>query len=426
MRETHRHVLPGAPGRAVACALAVARHRHVAVLIDVRDDPSDRADDWPTPIELELDGPAGTPLPRWLALRGSIDVGEAVTVLLPLLGALQHLSHRGIDATGTGLDDVVIDEEGAPVISSPRPGGRPAEGAARDLVETVLAFVDHEVALTGREGASFDDLVEFVSDLATPLPLETAPTGSFEDETDELERARPTMAATSETPTWLAMMPESAVLERVSVIIREASWAGTVEAVRRVRPRYWALGGIMSASLVAALAIVGPSVETASTGDGSAHGIGPEVVTSPGDGHDTVAGSSSDSAKATSATDVSATESSSSDDSVTTQAILGDDPVPAADALLVARRGCLREPTESCFADTDQLGSPLSRADAAYTADPGTSARQVDVVSLRSVMHRLGDTVLLSATGADDEPASVLVVRTEAGWRLREISATRG
>jgi len=40
---------------------------------------------------------------------------------------------------------------------------------------------------------------------------------------------------------------------------------------------------------------------------------------------------------------------------------------------------------------------------------------------VESEVQRLGETVLLACRTADDEPASVLVVRTEAGWRLREV-----
>jgi hypothetical protein len=101
--------------------------------------------------------------------------------------------------------------------------------------------------------------------------------------------------------------------------------------------------------------------------------------------------------------------------------VRGDDVVAAVSVLLLARVTCVREPSRSCLADVDQAGSPVAVADARVLDEPGTTADVVLPVRVESEVQRLGDSVLLDCRTADDEPASVLAVRTEAGWRLREV-----
>ena len=99
----------------------------------------------------------------------------------------------------------------------------------------------------------------------------------------------------------------------------------------------------------------------------------------------------------------------------------GDDAFAAAAVLLRARITCVREPSTSCLAAVDQDGSPAAVEDAQVMTDPSAAAALVLPTTVESELQRLGEAVLLACRTADDEPASVLVVRTEAGWRLREV-----
>jgi hypothetical protein len=113
------------------------------------------------------------------------------------------------------------------------------------------------------------------------------------------------------------------------------------------------------------------------------------------------------------------------DGSDVSEVIRGDDAAAATSILLEARAECLRDATPSCLAAVDHPGSPLDHQDAALIDDPGLTEQAVVPIRLGAEAERLGESVLFEAYSVDDEPASVLVVRTEAGWRLREISARR-
>jgi hypothetical protein len=97
----------------------------------------------------------------------------------------------------------------------------------------------------------------------------------------------------------------------------------------------------------------------------------------------------------------------------------GDDPVTAASTLLSMRDACLDgEDSEEagCLADVDARGSPRAAADAA-----GTARSLPEDPALRLV-QRLGSAAIIEVSGAPESaPASLLMVRSEAGWRLRDV-----
>jgi hypothetical protein len=101
--------------------------------------------------------------------------------------------------------------------------------------------------------------------------------------------------------------------------------------------------------------------------------------------------------------------------------VLGDDAGAAAEVLLASRLQCLRDVTPSCLDAVDQPGSPIAIRDAAVLDDPSLAGAATVVLELTGGASRTGGTVVLEATGPHGEPASVLVMRTEAGWRLREV-----
>ncbi|MDH6237033.1 hypothetical protein [Cryobacterium sp. CG_9.6] len=121
-------------------------------------------------------------------------------------------------------------------------------------------------------------------------------------------------------------------------------------------------------------------------------------------------------------------------------AVEGDDPVLAVPVLLNRRAACLATASVVCLDTADQSGSTAMSGDSytvrllqqggALTSEPDYTTLVVELV------ERTGNMALLSlsppgseGTGSDtrgelnSKPASVLVVKGEAGWRLREIFA---
>lgn len=107
--------------------------------------------------------------------------------------------------------------------------------------------------------------------------------------------------------------------------------------------------------------------------------------------------------------------------------VQGDDPVQAATLLLPLRESCFRESSLLCLDEVDDLGSPIADADAAgirRTQQSGTAELPAayELASI-TLIEQNGGAALLSAElqGEKTEPASILLIRSEAGWRIREI-----
>ncbi len=94
--------------------------------------------------------------------------------------------------------------------------------------------------------------------------------------------------------------------------------------------------------------------------------------------------------------------------------------------LLVAREQCIRDLDDACFDDIDQAGSAAREDDRALIDEilAGEGAGVVPELDPKAVVleQRLGDSALVSL-GPDSEPASVLLVKGEAGWRIRDYVA---
>ncbi len=110
-------------------------------------------------------------------------------------------------------------------------------------------------------------------------------------------------------------------------------------------------------------------------------------------------------------------------------AIAGDDPIAAVLALLERRAACLATTSLVCLVDVDQTGSAMLASDSydARERQQGLSGRDVaDYAGYSpSLAERSGDLAVVVLTPVPGQqkgqPASVLVVKGEDGWRLREI-----
>ena len=99
----------------------------------------------------------------------------------------------------------------------------------------------------------------------------------------------------------------------------------------------------------------------------------------------------------------------------------GDDPVAAAVVLFAVRDGCIRDLDVDCLDDVDQAGSAALDADRELVGAimDGGAAGPLPSTEGASLAQRLGDSALV-ALRPDSEPASVLLVKGEAGWRIRD------
>jgi hypothetical protein len=101
---------------------------------------------------------------------------------------------------------------------------------------------------------------------------------------------------------------------------------------------------------------------------------------------------------------------------------LPDDPVAAANLLLAARERCLRDLSLLCLDEVVQPGSAAYADDAALIRAVQGGAEYPDGVIAEGdpvLVEQLGDAVLLDLPPGS-EPASVLLLRTTNGWRIRQ------
>ncbi|GAA4667336.1 hypothetical protein [Frondihabitans cladoniiphilus] len=405
--------------RASTVLLACFDHDHVARLAGVE----------PSGVLTVSPGPGRESVASWLDRRGTIEAGETVTLLVPLLRALLHLARRGLDArvdvvSTITFADIVLDDRGAPVVrrlSSPSPsssaascpapssaappwvglesrarsvaarltrealsrtqGGAPA---ARSALDTLVA--DSDVG-SASEALEIDELIEVLLELAVPLPLASH---GVEVQTDARQ------AAGQSTD------------ERVGETVR-----GRLRAsLAAVRPRVWLMAAVVAVSIVGGVVVLGRQGES-----GVAQTIASETPAPAGPRPLPSGPAPSGSSPAGSASPIPSSPSGSDD-----QGVLQGDDAAAATALLLQRRAaCLTALDSECLAAVDQAGSPAETVDTAAVEAPGLLTQVPVDVAVGEETNRLGGGVLFRAITGNDEPASVLVIKTGAGWRLRDV-----
>lgn len=385
-------------------ALSRASGEHSLQLRDVTTAPEG------TPV-LVLDRLQVGSLARLLRDRPGRSLGETITILAPLALALRRLHLAGVVHGAIRQDAVLFDAAGAPVLACfgrafpITPGQPPAlldvvPGVAldirafADLAAAVLGAVDHPSARALADWATstpalesdswFDQLADRLFDLGLPEPIDfTADDAPAAPRIPaRVVRGAPVVVEDEPAPgivsRLVALLPEDAthILERL--------WGG----LRLVRPRVWVVAGAVGAALVAALVLV-PQGQT-----GAAQG--PSDVPS---------------ASATPVPDAGP--------------VGGDDPVAALVALLESRAGCIRDLSVLCLDAVGQAGSAALAEDEALIRSLQDGAEAVSPFTVDAAQvtidERLGDSVILELGDvADSEPASVLLMKGEAGWRIRD------
>lgn len=493
-------------------ALARASSRHLLELRDLAAAPDGR----PCLILPRLGSGS---LARLLALRGTIEPGEAVTLLVPLVDAIRELHRVGVSHGRVRTSSVLFDDRGAPVLArfgeasligefpatdgaqsrtaaqlddDPRaaddrrgiltmtgavldrltgdgePGALPAlrrlldeadattEGLER-LVPLLfelapglpLRFDDapgRDPVLPGADGPGAEVSGAAVSGAAAPLlpamPIRSAGHPVARGEAQGLEAQRlgeqgletlgfdagsfdeGSFDAGSFDAGSFHEGPTGSNRPMASLFARLRATA--VRLLGPVRTPVWIAGGAGVGALVVALTVVpaasSPSSRPApSVGPQTAqHSAGARPSTPPtapaGDAAaDAAAGTAADAAPAGAAA-----------------AIAGEDPLAAARALLAARTACFATRSVECFDGVDQAGSAVLEADRHLVRRLAAGAALPPEATLDGfaprLVQQLGDSAIIQLVAADGSvvahanPAPLLMVRSEAGWRIRDLS----
>jgi eukaryotic-like serine/threonine-protein kinase len=382
-------------------ALSRAVGDHVVKLIDLAAGPHGAP-------ALVLERITGGSLGRLLRDRVSLRLGEAITILVPLARTLRRLHDCGVVHGGLRLEAVAFTGVGAPVLTcfgSARliePRMPPArleqdEGVIRDLEDfarvarAVLDRLSQPVALP-EPGPDWLERVEQVlfalgvpesvrfspdhsSELPPPGRILAAPPGPAEPETST--KVRPFGVG---LPEWL----DRDVLGESS-----RDWVRRVRlAIGVVRPRIWIALGSAAGALILAVVLIPPSRPAAEELPNPSPSV--LAISAGGDGE-----------------------------------VVGDDPLVALPKLLALRERCIRDLSVLCLDDVDQQGSAALADDQLLIRSlqqgvEQTGSLRVEASQL-SLDERLGDSALVSLGDvSDSEPASLLMMKSEAGWRIRD------
>ena len=417
----------------------------------------------PTPALLDVatlaDGRAclvvervGGPSLAGLLASGDLLPGHAVTALAPVVVAVRSLAGVGLVHTRLAAADLLVDPTGRPRLiglgALARLDAAATTSERVDLLRgghaALVRLVDEVVAAT-RDPSAFADALRLArrsldarpfvpADIeleqalfaaATPLPLPGVPSEVRPRAVPS--RLEPITQPSAEPPpavvedgrarvgrgrgltglAELAQLPGDLVDDlaasldrdpRAELVRRASGWA------QRRRGALLTAGLVGAGALVALLTVVPPSDadvradpgrERPATGTptGTAAAAGPASTPSPP--APTVEGPT---------------------------AVPADDPVAAAAALLEIRATCLATADVDCLSAVEQPGSPIEARDrAAIDAGPAAADSDADLDAITLVAD-LGDAVVLSvpSVAGEREPASLLMMRSEAGWRLRE------
>jgi hypothetical protein len=388
-------------------ALSRASGEHSLRLVDVTTGPEGAQ-------ALILERLTGGTLARLLRDRPRLRLGEAITVLAPLALAMTRLHGAGVVHAAVRQDAVLFDGAGAPVLCcfghafAITPGQPPAlldavPGVILDvrafagLAHSVLDAVDHPSARSLADwvesspsldtDAWFGQLADRLFDLTVPEPIDFAPA-----EVAVTASLVPGRLVTGEPvpspepprrglPDWAArLLPDDAA----AVLERARSAAGLV------RTRVWVAAGAVGLALVAAFVLVPQGGSGAANGPSAA----PAASATAWPGPDAAP-------------------------------VAGDDPVAALVALLETRAGCIRDLSVLCLDSVGQAGSSALADDQALVRSLQAGAESPNVFEVDAAQvtidERLGDSAILRLGDvADNEPASILLMKGEAGWRIRD------
>ncbi len=368
-----------------------------------------------------------------LRKRNSLELGEAITILAPVVAAVSALhaagvAHGAISATTVhfgragepvllGFGHASLFEQGAPVVVDSVPAAIHDRQRLLLLGELVLTsvregersqelFALRQWMAGATIGADFGaELEERLFDLAaaqpilfgraeeaeavrSPLPGRLlAPSGTAEVMRTTASGSGPARRRASQGEPKL----RDGLLGTEPLAVLRRSLGDLWRSMRAVRRPLWVLAAVVALGLGAALVLIPrdvdpPAADVTPTGNRSAAATQPAIAPEA-------------------------------------------DPLTALMLLLDERQRCFRDLSLLCLEAVDHPGSSLLVDDRAIidairagAEVPGAGASiDVDAAAARDarLVQRLGDSALIGLRAKND-PASVLMIETEAGWRLRE------
>ncbi len=411
--------------RLEAAALHRGRGTGVVALVDVVDDPCGLA--------LVRAHSVGPRLAAVLAERQDWDAGEVVSALRPVVEAVERLHGSGVAHGALGAAEVVVTASGGVLVDLGHaelfePGApeavlvrREAVGRDRDAVRALAVDALRRVTASRAQAArALADAIEQLApaellgalrqgldDLAAPVPFasrDSEPSASSDSR--EMVRLMPVVRTLSDADAR-AVGPVDGGW-RGAMRTRLGSLRARLDGLPAARRRLVVAGG---AAVAAAAVLLALPTNVHDEGPHSPQTIEPPAVAEQG-------------AAAAPAHPSTAAHRSTAVDA----AIAGEDPIAAVVALLERRGACFAELSLLCLEGVDQQGSAALAADRAaiQALRDGQEAnyRTVEAVEAR-IAERLGDSVLVEV-GPQTAPASLLLMRSEAGWRIRDWLADDG
>jgi hypothetical protein len=392
---------------------------------------------------------------RLLALRGQIAVGEAVTILAPIAGAVVEMQAAGVVHSRLSAASVHFGDRGEPLLlgfgyshlvdSSLDRLGATAD-SDRERLATFATFVLAAVTQSRHTSASAE-LLDWIETQPPPLPagfasdlqsrlfdLAPACAVSFEalarahqsavargEDVSRSALVAPTGAKTAQRAAkhsgWVDVALGASPFAPLIARTRNALLTRLPSALRVVRPRFWVVAAVLVAAVAAAVVVL-PHKRP-----------GPEET--PRDEQPAAAVTGAPAS-------AGATEGPALAEPFDPGA-LPDDPVVAVPLLLAERAQCYADLSVLCLDGVNQTTSALSAEDTANIVQPdklagagdtasdtttpevaGRALEEPFVVADTGLVERLGDAAIVQFT-TNGKPASVLMIRTEAGWRLREL-----
>ena len=413
-------------------ALARVSSPHCVALLDVATAPGGL----PLPILSRV--PRGS-VAQLLADRDSIEAGEAVTILAPLPSTITAMHRAGVAHSALSAASVHLGAAAEPVLvglghstlfasglSIAALDGVPAVLSERDRLARLVSVVLDRVrpgsassrlrsltewleATVGARRYEFaEELEQRLFDLANALPIElarmpgssiTVPARIGEVATvspahDERvvakqrrrHRAGSDRSATTSSGVRIALLSGVILVNPV-----DAARKQLLMLSKGVRKPLWIAIAAVGLALVLALAFVP---------QGEAHSV--SASTGVSSGAHTSAASPTANAYPTRAA--------------------APDPVAALPALLAAREQCVHDLSVLCLDAVDEQASSALSDDSQLIMAIRAGGEIPPIATLTAgapkVVERLGDSALVSL-GRNSNPASVLMIRSKAGWRLR-------
>lgn len=401
----------GAEAIAEATALRRAVGEHVVDVLDLAIDDDEAV--------LVLPRLARGSLGQLLERRAGLDAGEAVTVLAPIAACLARLHAAGVAHRAVSAEHILFREDGAPVLigfgsAELFESGLPQ--IARDGVDAVAddrrdmrALADMVLRrVTGRRAAAAIDLAERLA-RSGAADVDSVLTS----EIFELAAARPVRFDADDDPGGparvIGLTSPPAVDDAAQGLLGQVMESGPGRLVREAVTKRWhswsarrrrlLLAGASGAAVLAIAALAIPSAPP-----GAAPGA------APGGG--------------ASANPLPAPQPAQTAVTSSVGPVTGDDPLAALPALLALRTDCFRDLAEFCLLDVDEQGSSAFTEDRAAMDAVIEHAEQPGLLDAdgAKLVQRLGDSALI-ALAPETEPASLLLVKGEAGWRIRDYLA---